>query len=146
MITIPGLKIIDEILKGLPENARHREARVQLLSEIETLQKENTKLKTELDRLKPRQRHPSDETLRVLEFLFDRGYVVPSQVAQQFQVQPSVAEFHFDVLLEHRFIQQATPAVVGEAVYELTSEGRACIMERRGAAMRPSEAEAKPAR
>jgi DNA-binding MarR family transcriptional regulator len=42
---IPGVKLIDDILKGLPENARLREQLEELRSQIAILQTENEHLK-----------------------------------------------------------------------------------------------------
>ena len=45
---IPGLKIIDDILKGLPENARLRSELSDLRAEVERLHAANEKLQSEL--------------------------------------------------------------------------------------------------
>ena len=47
-MTIPGVKIIDDILKGLPENARLRSQLGELRTQVEGLQRELETARTEI--------------------------------------------------------------------------------------------------
>jgi len=130
---IPGFKIIDDILKGLPENARLRDQLGQLRSQIQVLQSENEKLKAELSSLQPKQNGLGDETLKVLQLFFDNGGDMSIEhLAHHFHFQQSVAEFHVDILMAKGFLSQ-TRVGYGDSsgAFGLTREGRAHVMKHR---------------
>jgi flagellar motor switch/type III secretory pathway protein FliN len=84
---IPGTKMIDDILKGLPENARLRSDNTKLASENETLRVQVKNQAVEIQALKDKYESPirSDAEkmtlLRLLESLDEN--IQPVQVAQR---------------------------------------------------------------
>ncbi|MBE0544953.1 MAG: helix-turn-helix domain-containing protein [Verrucomicrobia bacterium] len=130
---IPGLRIIDDILRGLPENARLRKQLGELRSQMQVLQVENETLKAELKASKPSTDEISEEALRVMQFFFEQGGDLSiEQVARRFNYQRSEAEFHCDFLMENGFVTQTT-AGFGDSsgLFGLTSEGRTLAMKNR---------------
>jgi hypothetical protein len=103
-----------------------------LHSKVSHLEVENADLKTQLQRLQPGDALPK-ETADVLQFFFNEGRDLSiEQVAQRFQFQISVAEYHFDILKKRRFVRQ-TRAISDQSsgAYGLTQEGRGYVMHTR---------------
>src|SRR5579862_8369407 len=98
---IPGVKIIDDILKGLPENARLREQLGELRSQVQVLQSEIEKrdaalavARAEIERLKPKIEGMDADTSKVLSLFFDAGRdLTIGDVARHLGIHISVAEF-----------------------------------------------------
>ena len=137
---IPGVKIIDDILKGLPDNARLRSEVAKLAAEIEqrdiTIQKLQAELQeahTQIERLKPKRQDMDADTLKVLHLFFDAGRELSmGQVASQLGFQISVAEYHFDELTKRRFVGQSGVGYDSQSCrFELLPEGRKYIMTHR---------------
>ena len=128
---IPGMKLIDDILKGLPENARLREQLGELRSQIQILQSENEKLRADLAALKPKPDGLNGDMLKVLRYFFDHGRDLSIEdIARQFKFQPSVAEFHFGALMKRGFLTQTRIAFRGgSGSFGLTHAGREYVME-----------------
>ena len=134
---IRGLKVIDDILKGLPENARLRAELEQKDALIAKLQAALSDAQAEIQRLQPDRQDMSADTSKVLRLFFETGrdLSIP-QVAQQFGFQASVAEFHFDILRQQSFIRQTRAGMhtyggSSPPLFGLTSEGRAYVMQHR---------------
>jgi uncharacterized protein (DUF3084 family) len=69
---IPGLRIIDDILKGLPENARLRAQLSELRAQVEGLQRELEDARIEINRLRQEQqpqRKLSEGHIHILKLL-----------------------------------------------------------------------------
>jgi len=101
-----------------------------LRSKVSSLEVENADLKARLQSLQPGDALPK-ETADVLQFFFDQGRELSiEQVAQRFQFQMSVAEYHFDVLRKRRFVRP-TRAISARSsgAYGLTQEGRGYVMQ-----------------
>jgi len=101
-----------------------------LRSKASSLEVENADLKASLQSLQPGDVLPK-ETADVLQFFFDQGHELSiEQVAQRFQFQMSVAEYHFDVLRKRRFVRP-TRAISARSsgAYGLTQEGRGYVMQ-----------------
>jgi len=95
---IPGLKLIDDILKGLPENARLREQLATLRSQVEMLQQENLNLKTENQNLR-HQKHSQDELpdiqQRIMTLLSTRDdKPLTNEIAETLNISSGDADFH----------------------------------------------------
>jgi septal ring factor EnvC (AmiA/AmiB activator) len=105
-------------------------------AQIASLETENAKLKAQAHRLQPAG-GLSNETADVLQFFFDQGRDLSIEhIAQKFQFQMSVAEYHFDVLFKRRFVTQTRMGIEtyggsSPAMFALTSEGRSYVMEHR---------------
>ena len=85
---IPGIKLIDDILKGLPENARLREQLAELRSQVEQLESRLKSALAEVQRLKEKYESPASrlsdeqwESLRVLATKDD--FWPPQEVADE---------------------------------------------------------------
>jgi len=129
------IPIIDDILKGLPENARLRAQIVELRDQMtalhtknETLQAENESLRRQLEASKASDEDLSPDLFALLNFFFDH----PEQmfiegIAGHFRVQESVANFHVDELRKRGLIRKTE-----DYGYKITEKGRAYIMKHRG--------------
>lgn len=128
---IPGVKLIDDILKGLPENARLREQLGELRLQVQSLQSENERLKAQLEALKTKVDDLKEDTVKVLRVFFNAGRNLSLEhVAQQLQLQPSVTEFHFGVLMKRRLLRQTRVGFGGgSGAFGLTHEGLKYAME-----------------
>ncbi|MGD0537248.1 MAG: hypothetical protein ABSC03_06340 [Verrucomicrobiota bacterium] len=137
---IPGVKIIDDFLKGLPDNARLRSEIAKLATEIEqrdvTIQKLQAELqeaRVKIERLKPENQDMDADTLKVLHLFFTAGTELSKgHVAAQLGFQISVAEFHFDELVRRAFIEQSGVGYdIPSCRYALLPEGRRYVMAHR---------------
>jgi hypothetical protein len=122
------------------------EKKTALLAEqVSALDRENAQLRSKVVELNQKLQHlqPVDgilkETAGVLQFFFDQGRELSIEhIARQFQFQMSVAGFHFDILFKRKFVTQTRVGIEGyggssPAMFGLTSEGRAYVMQRRAA-------------
>lgn len=121
------------------------EKKTALLTEqVSALERENAQLRAEaaqfrqqLQRLQPAADGLPKETADVLQFFFDQGRDLSIEhIAQRFQFQMSVAEYHFDILFKRKFVIQTRMGFEGyggssPAMFGLTSEGRAYVMQHR---------------
>ena len=132
---IPGVKLIDDILRGLPENARLREQLGELRAQIEVLQTENEQLKTKLDQLAPKADQLDPKAFDILNLFFDAARDLSTEdAASHFRLHQSVAEFHTDALLERRFIQQTVMGMTSDfgtqpSMFAITPTGRKYVMQ-----------------
>ena len=124
---IPGVKLIDDILKSLPENARLREQLGELRAQIEVLQTENDQLKTKVDQLTPKADQLDPKALQILKFYFDESEDIAAEyIAGRFGVTMGVAEYHIDTLRERELI---TLVGVAPAIHAINSNGRKYVMQ-----------------
>lgn len=120
------------------------EKKTALLTEqVSALDRENAQLRGEVVQLRQQLQRlqPVDgilkETADVLQFFFDQGRDLSIEhIAQKFQFQMSVAEYHFDILFKRKFVRQTRMGIEtyggsSPAMFALTSEGRSYVMEHR---------------
>ena len=141
MIHIPGIKIIDDILKGLPENARLRsqlgELRAlvaQLQTEKESLQTELVEAGAEIQRLRPNrhsQNRLPDESEKMLILIANapRG-ITPDLTIRQLGIPKAKGDYFFDQLLKRKFVYTSTGRVNVGWFYHATPEGRDYLAQR----------------
>jgi hypothetical protein len=108
----------------------------KLSTQVSRLEIENAQLRQQLQHFQPAGGIPK-QTDDVLQFFFDHGDDLSvEEIAQKFQFQMSVAEYHFDLLRKRAFVHQTrmgfqTYGGSSPAMFGLTSEGRAYVMQRR---------------
>lgn len=139
---IPGLKIIDDILKGLPENARLRSELADLRAEIQRLHAANEKLQSELrdahaeiQRLKP-DKELSDAQREVLLQLMqnDAGLTV-EEIADSIGEVSSMTRHYCEELAGIEFVAQTRFSGDHRRIegsdfgFALTKEGRKWIAQ-----------------
>ena len=125
--------------------AMHRELS-SLLSDHEDLQKKNEDLitslnaaKQEIDRLEKAllstseyniKKEPNEAQAKILENFFNdnNGYSI-SQLAQNFQLQESVVQYHIDCLIEYKLVQIGPALINKPRTYKITKKGRAYVVE-----------------
>lgn len=127
-----GKDVIDLLnakLALLAEQAKTLEA------ENGTLKAENANLKAQLQHLQPKPSGLEDDTVKILKLFFDRAEDLNAPfIAQQFQMKPSVVDYHIDLLLQKRFIRQSrvgfdTYEGSSPSWFEIGSDGRAFIVK-----------------
>ena len=120
---IPGFKIIDDILKGLPENAHLRSQLGELRPQIETLQRELTDARMEIQRLKNKYESSPDDGIEILKVLATKDdFWTPQQVSDAtgidvVRVQNLLAKLKLD-----NYASQSIRS------YRITNEGRAALL------------------
>ncbi len=130
MITIPGLKVLDEIITGLPTNSAQRLELAKLRAEIELKDKKIQELETKLATLEPEHGLGVD-TVKVLKVLFeqDRDLSV-DQIAGYLDMQRGVVSYHIDELRQRKFVMPSR-AITSHSpgTYIIYPPGRAFIIE-----------------
>ena len=109
-----------------------------LTEQVAALEKENRNLKTENDNLKtrlpnarPKSEELSQKTEGILKAVFDRaGEFSVQYIASLFRMQPSVVDYHLDVLRKRKFIKTHGIGFMGSApTYIIAPAGRAYVVK-----------------
>lgn len=130
---IPGVKVLDEILLGMPVNALQRAEIAELKEQIATLQQENENLKREkaLNAPKP---DMAVDAVKILQCLFvnDRGFSA-EDIADAFELEIGMAKYHCDVLREKRLIGFRNGPLINRnrsIEFEISPAGRTYLVEK----------------
>ncbi len=124
---IPGLKVIDDILRGLPDNARLRAEIEKLVARVQSLEKENEDLKKEVETLRPKL-GLDVETVKVLQIFFASPHELSrDEVASLAGLARGVADYHLDELRKLKFVMQSHAGEV--ARFSIYPKGREFIMK-----------------
>ena len=89
----------------------------------------------ELAQAKPPKGDLADDTVKVLKLFFDNDDDVSAgQIARHFRMQPSVAKFHVDKLMDKKFVRLSRMGMSGyggdtPAMFAIASAGREYIIE-----------------
>lgn len=132
-MTIPGLKVLDELILGIPLNAQQRREIAHLREQIEALQRENEELrrKNSLNAPKPAL---SAESLKILLFLFQHpsDMLVAEELGHTFGLQTGIAKYHCGKLMSQGYISDSWRPM-GDGTYEsefkITDAGIAYLVE-----------------
>jgi len=133
---IPGLKVLDEIIAGLPTNSRQRLEITELKDQIAVLQQENEQLKAQTRRNEAKPDMSAD-AVRILGHFFDEARpFTADQIAERFELQPSMAQHHLDTLHRKKkyigiYIGGGLPMRNSLLRYEIMEGGRAFIADLR---------------
>lgn len=129
---------------ALPRETKHvLETKLSSLEDqIIALENENHRLKAENERLKvhvqclqPQTEEISQDTIRVLKFLFDRaGNTVAEDITRAFKWKQGAVDSHIGVLLKKRFIRESSMGMQtafgsSQTRFGLTSLGRRYIIQ-----------------
>ncbi len=128
---IPGSRLIEEILAGLPTNSRQAIQLREFAAQVESLNRENESLKAQIAALLPKHEMQAD-TAKVLKYYFETdGRISGEQIAAKFDFKGSVAKYHLGVLQEKGFISVAGMVIhEGYPIYYIiTQEGRDFIVK-----------------
>jgi hypothetical protein len=128
---IPGARLLEEILAGLPTNSRQAIQLREFATQMEALRKENDELKAQISALHPKHEMLAD-TAKVLKLFFDADRKFSSkQTAAKFEMTESMAKYHLGVLEEKHFILSDMVVYADSPVYyAITQEGRDFIVKR----------------
>jgi hypothetical protein len=105
-----------------------------LENEQASLRAETANLKAQL-RLLPEGEELSGDTKKILKLFFDRACDISTEeISKSFNLKPSVADYHMDVLLKKKFIRETTvemlePSGSGVSKFGLTTLGRRYVLE-----------------
>ena len=119
---VAKLSVLDDQVAGL-ENDHAR------------LKDENEKLKIQIKCLQPQQEEVSQETIGVMKLFYEQaGEISADEISRTFKWNPSIADYHLDVLLKKRFIRESsvrTDTIFGSGIarYGLTTLGRRYILQ-----------------
>ena len=129
-IQIPGARLLEEIIAGLPTNSRQAIQLRVLAAQISALTKENQELKAQLAALQP-QHGLAAEAVKILKLFFDSGSELsPQQVAYHLNMKQGVVDHYFDILYESDFIIQSRIGVMDDpGGYSLQPKGRAFVVK-----------------
>ena len=106
-----------------------------LESEQARLRVENANLKAQLRLLPEEGEELSGDTKKILKLFFDRACDISTEeISKSFNLKPSVADYHMDVLLKKKFIRETTvemlePSGSGVSKFGLTTLGRRYVLE-----------------
>ena len=126
---IPGLKIIDDILQGLPENARLRAQLGELRAQVEKLQQELDTARSELRRLNQQQKAPDrlqDESEKMLVLIANdtTGKVTSKIVIHHLGLSQAKGDYFFDQLLTDKLVDTSSGQMGIGWFYHATKAGR----------------------
>jgi hypothetical protein len=125
---IPGLSIIDDILKGLPENARLRSQLGELRTQIEALQSQLKDAHAEIERFRKQQQPASAVDDQAAQFLVAIANAPEGAKTEDlfahFRLSPAKGDFHFDQLRAHKFVYQASVNMFTGIRWGATPSGR----------------------
>lgn len=133
---IPGVKVLDEIIAGLPTNSQQRLEIAKLKEQIAVLQNENEELKAQAQSHQPKPELSAD-AVRILGYFFDEARPFSSdEIAVQFQLQASMAQHHLDTLHRKKkyigiYVGRSLPFGNPPLRYEIIDGGRAFIADLR---------------
>jgi|GEM_PF-3232222 DNA-binding MarR family transcriptional regulator len=136
--------LINDILKGLPENSLLRAKAKDAATEIETLQAEVASLKDDkrddaakianLQKQIDDLSHVDlDETdTRILLYVANAVYSAPwaEAVAEQMDIHPQIVHFRLNRLEDNHYIYGSHDINTGLRVYEMADKGRALLIEK----------------
>jgi Zn-finger domain-containing protein len=106
-----------------------------LESEYAHLKAENANLKMQLKLSSREGDELSRDTIKILKLFFDRaGDISTEEIVKSFNLKPSVADYHVDVLLKKKLIRETTAGMqtifgLGASKFGLTSLGRRYVLE-----------------
>ena len=122
---IPGLKVLDEMIAGLPTNSAQRLELAKLRSEIEVKDRKIAELEAKLADLEPK-RGVEVDAAKVLKIFFEQDdRLTTEQIAECLVLKKSVVQYHFDKLSEMGFIR--CTSVWGG--YDLQPAGREFVVK-----------------
>jgi hypothetical protein len=132
---IPGLRVLDEVIAGLPTNSRLRLDIAELKEQITVLQNENEKLKAEAQSRQPKPELSAD-AVKILGFFFDQdSHFTADQIASEFQLESSMAKHHLGTLQKKKFVGYYYGGSISMRNaphrYEIMEDGRAFIVNLR---------------
>ena len=106
-----------------------------LESEYAHLKAENAHLKMQLKLSSREGDELSRDTIKILKLFFDRASDISTEeIAKSFNLKPSVADYHIDVLLKKKLIRETNAGMqtvfgLGVSKFGLTSLGRRYVLE-----------------
>ena len=102
-----------------------------LKNENRNLKTENDNLKTRLPNARPKSEALSPKTEDILKAVFDReGEFSVQYIARLFRMQPSVVDYHLDVLKKRKFLKTHGIGFMGSTpTYIITPAGREYVVE-----------------
>lgn len=121
------IPIIDDILKGIPDNARLRSQVSELISQVEILTKENEKLKVKLDEQKTKTGLKPDTPKALVEFFKRSTDLSEKDLSGIIGFEKGTAGYHISILHEAKLIRQSRASIRG-AEYKISSEARKFVV------------------
>jgi len=113
-------------------------ANAVLSTENRFLRLEYEKIETQLQNAQPKGDRVNETTETLLKYIFDKGADFSDQeISRHFQMKPSVAAYHTDILFKNKFIRGTLVGIMGSpSTMGITERGRRYVMEH-GLANRP---------
>jgi TolA-binding protein len=130
---IPGLKLIDDILAGLPENARLRAQLTELRGQVDTLQRELEAARAEIQRLRQQQqsqdRLPQESEQMLVLIANKDGRITSDMVIRHLGLPKARGDYFFDKLTKHKLVDTAGGQMGVGWFYFATQAGREYMAE-----------------
>jgi hypothetical protein len=125
---IPGLSLIDDILKGLPENARLRAQLTELRTQVETLQRQLETARAEIQgfrQQKPNDRLPDESEKMLIVVANDpSGELTLARVIRHLRLPQARGDYFFDQLLNRELVDTAGGQMGVGMFFHATKAGR----------------------
>ena len=126
-MTIPGLKVLDEIIAGLPTNSAQRLELTKLRSEAANDKARIKELEAELAALKPQEGIPV-EAVQILKMFFDRARAfLATDIEAMTGMKKSVVDYHLGILRKSGLLKVGM-SLDGPQSYLITDKGREFIV------------------
>ena len=123
------MSIIDDILKGIPDNARLRAFISELQSENSVLKKENEELKAQVDDLTVKGDLLKDGEKEILKIIIKGGAIRTIDISLKTGIPIEKIEYHLDSLISRNFARAGAIAANGNRLPAITESGRALVIE-----------------
>jgi hypothetical protein len=122
------IPVLDDILKGMPDNARLRAEVTELHSQLKIALEENKKLQAQVDKSNV-QDDLLEEEIEILKILFNDGSGLRTiDLSVQLRKEIGKIEYHIDSLIKRNFVDFNT-YMSGYRIPVITEPGRAYLVE-----------------
>jgi hypothetical protein len=105
IMPIPGFKLLDEIIAGLPTNSAQRLELAKLRADLEAKDRRIAELEAQLAQFAPKPEIDPDAARILRVFVEQDDRLTADQVGQHLSLKKSIAQYHFDELSKRGFIQ-----------------------------------------
>ena len=127
---IPGARLIEEIIAGLPTNSRQAIQLRELAAQIEALKKENEELRAKV--VASESQHGLEiDTIKILKLFFERAEDISAEEASGLSgIKKSVVDYHIDELRKSKFLRPSRAiSSFSPGTYKITPDGRAFVIK-----------------
>jgi len=119
---------MEELLGTVPAAAKYRAELETLVRENARLRSENAELKNELTQYIEQWETLDGDAVRTLQYLAQGAYASADAIARTHNMNFQIAEMYLHFLVKHAYV--AAPGATAQSGYDLTPKGRRYLRDR----------------